>query len=47
MDPRASMVDLDGTLVVDEDLVKILSWYDNEWACTAQMMRQVKRMAAR
>ena len=30
-DPRASIVDLGMTKVVDGDLVKILSWYDNEW----------------
>jgi len=45
-DPRAAIVDLDSTLVVDGDLVKILSWYDNEWAYAAQMVRQAKIMAA-
>jgi glyceraldehyde-3-phosphate dehydrogenase type I len=29
-DPRASVVDLDLTKVLDGDLVKIMSWYDNE-----------------
>lgn len=29
--PHASIVDLGLTRVVDGDLVKILSWYDNEW----------------
>lgn len=43
-DPRASIVDLDSTRVVDGDLVKILSWYDNEWAYAAQMLRQAKNM---
>ena len=43
-DPRASIVDLDSTRVVDGDLVKILSWYDNEWAYAAQMLRQAMNM---
>ncbi|MGI6271921.1 MAG: hypothetical protein ACOYLD_06155 [Anaerohalosphaeraceae bacterium] len=28
-DPRASIVDLEMTQVVDGDLVKVMSWYDN------------------
>ena len=39
-DPRASVVDLDLTMVVDGDLLKILSWYDNEWGYANQMVRQ-------
>lgn len=31
-DSRASVVDLDLTKVVDGDLVKVMRWYDNEWA---------------
>src|ERR1051326_2994454 len=38
-DSRASIVDLDMTQVVDDDLVKILSWYDNEWGYVSQMIR--------
>jgi glyceraldehyde 3-phosphate dehydrogenase (phosphorylating) len=39
-DPRASIVDLDLTKVIDGDLVKVLSWYDNEWGYANQMVRQ-------
>lgn len=39
-DPRASVVDLDLTKVVDGDLVKIMSWYDNEWGYANQMLRE-------
>jgi len=39
-DPRASIVDLDLTKVVDGDLVKVLSWYDNEWGYANQMVRE-------
>jgi glyceraldehyde 3-phosphate dehydrogenase len=38
-DPRASIVDLGMTRVVDGDLVKVMAWYDNEWGYAAQMIR--------
>ncbi len=44
-DPRASIIDLGMTRVVDGDLIKILSWYDNEWGFTNQMVRQVMEIA--
>lgn len=31
-DPRSSIVDGLSTMVMEDGLVKILSWYDNEWA---------------
>lgn len=43
-DPRASVVDLHLTRVVDDTLVKVMSWYDNEWGFTHQMVRQAKEM---
>ncbi len=46
-DPRASIVDLTMTKVVDGDLVKIMSWYDNEWGYAAQMVREAVTMARR
>ena len=39
-DPRASIVDLGLTQVVDGDLVKVMAWYDNEWGYASQMVRQ-------
>jgi glyceraldehyde 3-phosphate dehydrogenase len=39
-DPRASIIDLELTKVVDHDLVKVMSWYDNEWGYANQMVRQ-------
>lgn len=38
-DPRASIIDLELTKVIDGDLVKIMSWYDNEWGYANQMLR--------
>ncbi|MDQ4077959.1 MAG: type I glyceraldehyde-3-phosphate dehydrogenase [Chloroflexota bacterium] len=43
-DPRASVVDLSMTQVVDGDLVKVLTWYDNEWGYTNQMVRQALKI---
>jgi glyceraldehyde 3-phosphate dehydrogenase len=44
-DPRASIVDLEMTRVVDGDLVKIMAWYDNEWGYASQMVREAERIA--
>jgi glyceraldehyde 3-phosphate dehydrogenase len=44
-DPRASIVDLELTRVVDGDLVKVMSWYDNEWGYSVQMVKTAARMA--
>jgi len=43
-DPRASVVDLTMTQVVDGDLVKIMSWYDNEWGYAMQMVREALKL---
>ncbi len=32
MDPRSSIVDGQSTMVLGDRLVKVLAWYDNEWA---------------
>ena len=39
--PYGSIVDLSMTRVVDGDLVKILSWYDNEWGYAAMLVKHV------
>jgi glyceraldehyde 3-phosphate dehydrogenase len=39
-DPRASIVDTSLTQVVDGNLVKVMSWYDNEWGYANQMVRE-------
>jgi glyceraldehyde 3-phosphate dehydrogenase len=44
-DAHASIVDLSMTQVVDGDLVKVMSWYDNEWGFTQQMIRQTLEIA--
>ena len=44
-DSRASVVDLGMTQVVDGDLVKVMSWYDNEWGYSSQLVREASRIA--
>jgi glyceraldehyde 3-phosphate dehydrogenase len=46
-DQRASIVDLGMTQVVDGDLVKVMSWYDNEWGYASQLVREAVRVAER
>ena len=41
-DPRASIVDLELTRVIDGDLLKVMSWYDNEYAYANQMLREAR-----
>jgi glyceraldehyde 3-phosphate dehydrogenase len=38
-DRHASIVQLDLTRVVGGNLVKVMSWYDNEWGFTSQMIQ--------
>ena len=43
-DPRSAIVDAPSTMVVDETLVKILAWYDNEWGYVNRMMELTRRV---
>ncbi len=38
-----AIVDLSFTKVVDGDLVKVLSWYDNEWGYASTLVRHVRK----
>ena len=44
-DPHAAIIDAEMTKVVDGNLVKIFSWYDNEWGYTNQMVRRAVSIA--
>ncbi|MGD2145697.1 MAG: type I glyceraldehyde-3-phosphate dehydrogenase [Anaerolineae bacterium] len=44
-DSHGSIVDVGMTQVVNGTLVKIMSWYDNEWGFTNQMIREGLRVA--
>ena len=36
-DPRSSIFAADQTKVMDKNLVRVLSWYDNEWGFSNRM----------
>ncbi|MDQ3439856.1 MAG: ArsJ-associated glyceraldehyde-3-phosphate dehydrogenase [Planctomycetota bacterium] len=44
-DPRSAIVDAPLTMVVDETLVKVLAWYDNEWGYVNRMMELTRTVA--
>ena len=44
-DPRSSIVDAPSTMVINENQVKILAWYDNEWGYSCRMMELVAKVA--
>ena len=37
-DPHSSIADLTQTYVMDEHLVRVLAWYDNEWGFSCRML---------
>lgn len=39
--PHSTIVDLELTQVVDGDLVKVLTWYDNEWGYANRLIEEV------
>jgi glyceraldehyde 3-phosphate dehydrogenase len=45
-EPYGAIVDLKFTKVVDGDLVKVLSWYDNEWGYVAMLLKQVLKLTS-
>jgi glyceraldehyde 3-phosphate dehydrogenase len=46
-DPRSSIVDAKMTLVVGGNLVKVISWYDNEWGYSCRVRDLINYMAAK
>jgi glyceraldehyde 3-phosphate dehydrogenase len=44
--PASSIVDLEQTFVI-EDMVKVLSWYDNEWGYSCRIVDLVEYMVAK
>ena len=41
---HGSVVDLSMTKVIDGNLVKILSWYDNEWGYCSMLMKHIEEL---
>ena len=46
-DSRSSILDAKSTMVIDNRHVKVLSWYDNEWAYSCRVVDLVRFMASR
>jgi glyceraldehyde 3-phosphate dehydrogenase len=46
-DPRSSILDALSTLVLDGNLVKAVSWYDNEWGYSCRVADLSALIAAR
>ena len=44
-DPRSSIVDGLSTMVMEGNLVKVVAWYDNEWAYSVRCCDLAKLMA--
>lgn len=42
---ESSIVDLEMTRVVDGDLVKVMSWYDNEWGYANRLVEQIEKVS--
>lgn len=40
--PHSSIVDADSTMVVGDNMVKVISWYDNEWGFSCRLVDLVK-----
>ena len=39
-----AIIDLNFTKVIDNDLAKVLVWYDNEWAYSSSLLQQIKKL---
>ena len=44
-DPRSSIVDGLSTMVIDETLIKVIAWYDNEWGYMNRLMDLTKKIS--
>ncbi len=45
-DPRSSIFVPDWTMVVGDNMLKILSWYDNEWGYSCRSVDLIEKLAA-
>ena len=43
--PHSSIFDAGGTQVLGGTLVKVLSWYDNEWGYSSRVVDLIERLA--
>jgi glyceraldehyde 3-phosphate dehydrogenase len=45
-DPHSAVIDAQSTMIVDDTLVKIYAWYDNEWGYVNRMAELTRKVAA-
>ncbi len=45
-DPRSAIIDGPSTMVVDDTMVKVYAWYDNEWGYVNRMVELAHKVAA-
>jgi glyceraldehyde 3-phosphate dehydrogenase len=45
--PNSSIVDSDYTKVVGDKCIKVLAWYDNEWAYSCRVRDLIKLLASK
>jgi glyceraldehyde 3-phosphate dehydrogenase len=45
--PHSSIIDLNSTLKIGENMFKIVSWYDNEWGYSYRTIDLVKLMLSK
>ncbi|MCH9646824.1 MAG: type I glyceraldehyde-3-phosphate dehydrogenase [Deltaproteobacteria bacterium] len=46
-DPHSSIIDAESTMVLRDRMVKVLSWYDNEWGYSARLVDFAAMIATR
>ncbi|MQL52226.1 type I glyceraldehyde-3-phosphate dehydrogenase [Desulfofundulus thermobenzoicus] len=46
-DPHSAIVDATSTMVVGEDMVKVVAWYDNEWGYSNRIIDLILYMAGK
>jgi len=46
-DPRSSVIDALSTMVVSDNLVKVIAWYDNEWAYCVRVLDMAAYIASK
>merc|ERR1719269_325183 len=44
-DPHSSIIDAKAGIALDDNFVKIVSWYDNEWGYSNRVIDLIKKMA--
>jgi glyceraldehyde 3-phosphate dehydrogenase len=43
--PHSSIIDGKSTMVIGGNMIKVLSWYDNEWGFSCRMIDLIKLVA--